>query len=882
MEETNQSQEEAEELSETLETEIKAFAEGLPYWAKYVADCILFSGIITDDGIQKAYSYFLEEHGLKEATVKPEISIDIFDYPSSGTYKTDLLLTHVQGLEGVNALAEGQVLAFGENLTVVFGENGAGKSGYARLLKKAFYSKTPEDVLPNIYKSLADQKDLYAELEFSSGGVSYSLKYPTDAGNPEFRQFAIFDGKSVLRHLENRNEFEFRPAGLSFFSDFTQAITRVEEYLNDDIDLKSGTNNFPLLFEGDSPIKTFLNTLSKDSDINELKKHHPYSEEDKADKKKCQEEHDNLFVALKSQGTQIESYNKLIALLKASKLALESLNAYFDDLYLSQVANLISDCISKDAKAKEDGVENFKSDQIKEIGGVEWKQFIEAADAFAKLQKEEGTNYPEEGDSCLLCHQPLSDEAKQLVAKYWVLIKSQAEMSAKTANAQLDAVRLAFEKLSFDLFPADSILTTYLTANHLDILNGLLANLTLQKELCKQVISDISTKTPTKRSGQKTDSSIIDTVVTSIENDAQSFQDGGKSAKLAELGAKLTYYTHKEKLEIHLVKIELFINDQKWISMAGAYSWIALKQAITKTEKDLSGRYFNNQYIKAFNEECKTLNGSFLIDIDPKSSGAKSNRQLFIKGRSPSAILSEGEQKIIAIADFLAEMQMTDINKGIIFDDPVTSLDNTRKGEIAERLAHESTTKQVIIFTHDLVFVSRILTHCEDAKMSASCHWVEMLDGTPGHVWLNNTPAHEKQYRNANKARAFYDKAKVEGTPPEEREQLVKSGFAALRTCYEVLVIYGLFNNAVNRWQERVSILALKDIIINKEIIEQFDDSYDQCCHYMEGHTHSDRYQYKKPELENLNEEIIRFDAVRKVISDAKKSGKEPEFSTLA
>lgn len=74
MEETNQPQENAEELSETLETEIKTFAEGLPYWAKDVADCLLFTGIITEEGIQRAYSYFLEEQGLKEQTVKMLIS----------------------------------------------------------------------------------------------------------------------------------------------------------------------------------------------------------------------------------------------------------------------------------------------------------------------------------------------------------------------------------------------------------------------------------------------------------------------------------------------------------------------------------------------------------------------------------------------------------------------------------------------------------------------------------------------------------------------------------------------------------------------------------------------------------------------------------------
>ena len=58
-----------------------------------------------------------------------------------------------------------------------------------------------------------------------------------------------------------------------------------------------------------------------------------------------------------------------------------------------------------------------------------------------------------------------------------------------------------------------------------------------------------------------------------------------------------------------------------------------------------------------------------------------------LKGRNPNAVLSDGEQKVIAIADFLSEMQLSEINKGIIFDDPVTSLDEKRKSEIAARFA---------------------------------------------------------------------------------------------------------------------------------------------------------------------------------------------------
>ncbi len=48
-----------EEQLETLETEVKKFADGLPYWAKFLAEKILSGNAISDDNIDTSYSYLL-------------------------------------------------------------------------------------------------------------------------------------------------------------------------------------------------------------------------------------------------------------------------------------------------------------------------------------------------------------------------------------------------------------------------------------------------------------------------------------------------------------------------------------------------------------------------------------------------------------------------------------------------------------------------------------------------------------------------------------------------------------------------------------------------------------------------------------------------------
>jgi hypothetical protein len=61
---------------ETLESEIKKFAETLPYWAKFLANKILSGGNVSDNDIDTSYSYLLEELKLKAETNKPDITIN--------------------------------------------------------------------------------------------------------------------------------------------------------------------------------------------------------------------------------------------------------------------------------------------------------------------------------------------------------------------------------------------------------------------------------------------------------------------------------------------------------------------------------------------------------------------------------------------------------------------------------------------------------------------------------------------------------------------------------------------------------------------------------------------------------------------------------------
>lgn len=851
---------------ETLESEIKAFVDTLPYWLKFLYEKILSDSSISEIDIESAHSYLLEELQLKEGIEKKEITIS-YNVSNQGDYKSDLLFTRLSKVEGVNALSENQTIEFGPNLTIIYGTNGSGKSGYIRLLKKTFYSKSQEEIVSNVH-TVGEPKPVTAEFTFQSANSEINLRFPEHLANVIFQQFAVFDGKSVLKHLENRNEFEFRPAGLSFFSSFTDAINRVEAKHNLEISKKQSTNQYSEIFEGESDIKTFIQSITTSSKIEDLKKHTPFSEKDKEEKKKVEKEYDELRLTSKNKEKEIQNLEKVKQLLASTKQSVEKLNQYFTKSSLDKVRLGIEDSIKKEEFAKKEGIENFKTDKVKNVGSSEWKLFLEAAENFAKKQVLQNVSYPIDGDNCILCHQTLSADAQKLIINYWNFIKSSAEQEFKDAKANIDKIKAAFEKLNFDLFPNENTLTTWLTENSNESLTAWEKDIINTKKLSDLIISDLVSKTPNQRTEVKVSLSAFESISKAIESKVEILKNDKQHVEVLKLGKSLTYLIHKEKLELHIAKIETHLDNLKWLGKASNVNWISLKRTTTETEKRLSGKYFNQKYIDSFNQECADLKGNFGIAINHTGTLGTSYRQLFIKGKNPSAILSEGEQKVIALADFLVEMQLSDVNKGVIFDDPVTSLDEERKSLIAERLVKEATSKQMIIFTHDLVFVSSLVAISEEQKINMDCHWIEKLDEKPGVVWLKNAPSFEKSYKKSGKAQDYYNEAKQCG--PQQREDKIKNGFAALRTSYETLVVFDLFKGVVQRFNERISIDSLPNVNFTSELRDEIVDNFRLCCRYMEGHSHSDKYAYIKPTLENLSEEINRFNEVKKKIADLK------------
>lgn len=856
-------------VGDSLENEVKKFANEFPYWIKYLANKILSGNEISQNDIDETYLYLLEDLGITEKTTRTEITLSGL-HDNERDYYSNLMLSKLENVEGVNALLEGQSIEFSPNLTIIYGSNGSGKSGYTRLLKNVFYSKSKEKILSNIY-STDIVKPVNANFIFKSEGNEISVSYNNN-DHSIFEQFSVFDGKSAVKHIESKNEFEFKPAGLNFFGKFADALSHVEKKLNNEVTIKQqGTNinNLLMLFDGNSEVTEAIQAINTDKGFENLSKIASYTEKNTKEKESVQKKYEELQIASTKKDQEIRNLTTIKKLLLQVKQSVEKFNQYFSNEMFEKANQAIIECLEKEEIAKNEGVENFKTDNLNGIGTSEWKNFILSAEKFALLQENGNSHYPKNEDHCLFCQQKLSEPAQKLIINYRKFIESVSEKKAAELQNKLNKAKKLYDDLDFNLFPPNNILTNWLIENYPIELEIIKHSIEKQQILAKKICSDIQNKVVNEKVGVLIETNIFETIEIELDKSLTILNTGNQFKELERLRNSIINLEHKEKLSLHFPKFENYFNMQVWLNKASKANFP--KQKITLKEKELSSKYFSENYVSIFNNECQKLNGDFGIEINRTSTAGKSYRQLRLKGKNPNTILSEGEQKVIATADFLAEMKLSEINRGIIFDDPVTSLDDKRKNEIATRLVEEAELRQVIIYTHDLVFVSNLLSKCEQQEAEFLCHWIENIDGkNPGAIYLNNAPSYEKDYKTSGKAQNYLNEAKKSN--PQQREEKIKNGFAALRTSYEAQVVFGLFKGVVQRFNERVSIESLRKVYFTTELIDELLESYALCCRFMEGHSHSDKYSYKKPTIEDLNNEIKRFDEIKKKISSCKKN----------
>ena len=140
----------AQSLQTTIWSELNAWGESISDWQRYIISHAVRDGTLTDVCIDEAYRLFLRDRKLDNGDEElPAV-------PESVTGRvvaagTPLTLLSIKSLKNVNAIPEVSRVTFGPQLTLIYGHNGAGKSGFARILSCACFSRSSPRIIGNIY-----------------------------------------------------------------------------------------------------------------------------------------------------------------------------------------------------------------------------------------------------------------------------------------------------------------------------------------------------------------------------------------------------------------------------------------------------------------------------------------------------------------------------------------------------------------------------------------------------------------------------------------------------------------------------------------------------------------------------------------------------------
>lgn len=205
-----------------LKTDIISWMKTLPYWSQYIGEKLLMGASITNAIIDTTYQLFLEEEGLVLATVT-RTPIRFAVLPSVGLNLTNVKITQIKDIIGVNALAANQQMQFGGQLSAVYGNNGTGKSGYIRMINNAFNGRGDRQMLGNVHDTGSGPAP-NCEFSFEEAGVVRAVPYPSAKTDPAFSRFSVFDNLAGRIHLEQENTLHFTPGGFDFFNQYTAIL----------------------------------------------------------------------------------------------------------------------------------------------------------------------------------------------------------------------------------------------------------------------------------------------------------------------------------------------------------------------------------------------------------------------------------------------------------------------------------------------------------------------------------------------------------------------------------------------------------------------------------------------------------------------------------
>lgn len=680
-----------------------------PYWLQDAAWHI-YHGVAIDEAKISEYVDMCVAQGKKEKTNYKRLDKNESRKAPESSKMSVLKLSNIVG---VNALATDASLDFSENgVTVIYGLNGAGKSGFMRIFKELSGNPYEEPIQPNVFKKVSDTKPSCV-FTIAENGTQREIQ--CDLSNKAARSLLstcdVFDTRISNAYITSTNNVSYQPFVFTVLSELSNIADRISTYIKSSItSITNTTVNIPEDFQGREDA-TWIKQLGADSAIPEC--YRTWNDEQQA-----------RIIEL-PRLLDSEKVEKELQLLQSQQRFLKPI---FDDLdaarRLLQDENLrlVYETYCTD-KSKAQTAELLFTDKADEQDRIsvncdDWKTLWDVAQKYYEsfLYPNSKIHFGDSGSVCPLCHQKLNGDTLERF---------------QSVNEYINGVCIDnFNKTK-------NSLNTLLT----DIVNRLYSSSQVKPQL-SSIFEAVDSKT-------------IEQAFLSLESNKPIADENSAylSLKAVDLSAALTLLSCKlrsnesritllnsslddegkvvirkefESLRMHrwvfenISNIETVISNLSRLHDLNRAKHFCTTNKITTESNALASALITDAYIARFTKELRVLAPKIKVKLEKAASkkGASPYKVTLNaeNGRNykPEDILSEGEQRIVALSAFFADATGRNEQTPIIIDDPISSLDYNFEERATNRIVEIAKDRQVIVFTHRISLLVGLTECCKE------------------------------------------------------------------------------------------------------------------------------------------------------------------------
>ena len=805
-------------------------------WQRDALRRIVCFGEITDQDLQELKRIIKNDVGIiddNNAVPAPLLSSHL---PKSAENAPRTTLLSIGSVKGIARLADDQdPLSFLEDgLTIVYGPNASGKSGYCRIAKQLCRSRSAQEIRGNVYDESSD-KGWKVDFEYGvEGQENKKLSWTGEEPPEDLMRISIFDTADAQIYVDKNRELEFLPYELGVLTNLASCAAKLDKYFKECMEKNdiSGLDSFIGSYTKGTRIHKELSRLSSETDIEKLPTEEYLRGIATWDEKSISQLKDVEKKIANSPASQLNICRSAKSQLDAVKIEIEKCITLISNTEVRNLKNMHGTKKQKNQEAELAASNLSVGLPIPNIGSNAWRQMLTYAREFAtEVAPGEKASELSAAEFCMLCQQPLDDDARKRMAKFDDYIIGRAvEESRKAKEVYSKRVQDITRLNITTVAELDDSLATYAGMNDerkgfFDQIKNVYIKLLRRYELVSGMIdADKIEVIDTEDFISKTLIEQIDLDIQALSNDMTALNEAiiagnQHQADLVESQAELLDLK-KLSMEIdtavdHLGRLKLYRRSQ-----------LALQQcktaAISRQMSKRRGKLVTDSLKERLESEMTSLDVSHIpIKIIEKSEQGSSMVELELISKQSvkkrSEILSEGEQRSLALACFLAELGEKGTMHGVVVDDPVSSLDHTRMELVAERLVREASAgRQIIIFTHNISFRYMLESQATAMGLEPCIRWmtsrgkekfgiIDSKDDVPDQLL--------KAGERISRLNGTVDDIFKDGYDPSdvsrEKRDMVVAFYTFMRETWEKIVEEIIFNNVIERYHPDVKTLSL-------------------------------------------------------------------------